>query len=236
MAKIDREKWKIWGNVFDEHAIGVLQKMISQGYFEGLRSPISIGKEANVFTAEKKDGSLVIVKMYRLENCNFNKMYDYIKYDPRYESLKKQRRKIIYAWVQREYRNLLKAREAQVRVPTPIVAQDNIIVMEYIGDFDNIAEKLKNQDPENAALFLKKTIAYIRLLYKKAGLVHGDLSPFNILNYKDTPVFIDFSQATVLRNQMSEELLERDVKNVCQHFVRLGVKLDIAKALKEIRR
>ncbi len=236
MSKISHEKWKVWGNVFDEHALDNLYKLITQGYFERMRSPISIGKEANVFTAEKKDGSLVIVKIYRLETCNFNKMYDYIKCDPRYEMLKKQRRKVIFSWTQREYRNLLKAREANIRVPTPITARDNIIVMEYMGDGETIAMKVKDHVPLNTQLFFEKTIEYMRILYKKAGIVHGDLSGYNILNYNDSPVFIDFSQGTILRNEMAEELLVRDVKNVCQFFQKLGLKVDAEKVLKEIKK
>ncbi|MBS3137227.1 serine protein kinase RIO [Candidatus Woesearchaeota archaeon] len=236
MSKISHEKWKVWGNVFDEHALADIYKLITQGYFERLCSPISVGKEANIFTAEKKDGSFVIVKIYRLESCNFNKMYDYIKYDPRYENLKKQRRKVIFAWTQREYRNLLKARQAEVRVPTPLTAINNIIVMEYMGDDKKIAEKLKDNAPKDIEMFFEKTIEYIRLLYKKAGIVHGDLSSYNILNYNDEPVFIDFSQGTIKRNQMAEELLERDIKNVCNYFVKKGMKIDVEKVLKQIRK
>ena len=48
--------------------------------------PFSMGKEANIFWATGVNGE-VIVKIYRLQNCDFNKMYDYIKYDPRFTQL-----------------------------------------------------------------------------------------------------------------------------------------------------
>ena len=95
--------------------------MISSGHIDGLESPISVGKESNVFSA-KKGNDRVIVKIYRLETCDFNRMYDYIKYDRRYVTLRKQKRKVIFAWAQREYRNLLKAREAGINVPTAIAS------------------------------------------------------------------------------------------------------------------
>ena len=117
MPKITREKFKSMHNVFDEFTNRAIFKLISQGHFDGLQSPISIGKEANIFTALKGDRK-VIVKIYRLETCDFNKMYDYIKEDPRYVNLKGKKRKIIFAWVQREFRNLLIARQASVNVPT----------------------------------------------------------------------------------------------------------------------
>lgn len=73
----------------------------------------------------------------------------------------------------------------------------------------------------------------MRKLYKE-GLIHGDLSSFNILNYRDKPYFIDFSQATLTKTPNSEELLERDVRNICDFFKKRGVECEEGKILKEI--
>lgn len=227
MPKKSKEIWKTWGNVFDNYTLRNIFKLISQGYFEELKSPISIGKEANLFTAETKDHKAVVVKIYRLETCDFNRMYDYIKLDPRFLNLKKQRRQIIFAWTQREYRNLLKARAVGVRVPIPITHIDNILVLEFIGD-DYVALQLKNHLPKNKQIFFDKIVEYMRLLWQKANLVHGDLSQFNILNYNENPVFIDFSQATDIKACNAMELLERDIKNVCIFFRKIGLKVDDA--------
>ncbi|MBU0461079.1 MAG: serine protein kinase RIO, partial [Nanoarchaeota archaeon] len=66
MAKTVREKFKTYGNVFDQFTIRNLFELSSKGYFEEMKSPISIGKEANIFSAEKQDGTKIIVKIYRL--------------------------------------------------------------------------------------------------------------------------------------------------------------------------
>ncbi len=227
------ERFKTYKNVFDQHSERLIFKLISEGYFEGLKSPISIGKEANIFSAEKKDGSQVIVKIYRLQNCNFNKMYQYIQADPRFPALKKQRRKIIFSWVQREYRNLLKAREAGARVPTPFTFADNILVIEFIGDKD-AAPMLKDSLPSDMASFFNDIVENMKKMYK-AGLVHADLSAFNILNFNDKPVFIDFSQGTVADNTEAESLLKRDVKNICIFFRKYGLNVDEEKVLKKIK-
>ncbi|MFT4303171.1 MAG: serine protein kinase RIO [Candidatus Woesearchaeota archaeon] len=233
MAKITRERYKTYNNVFDQFTHRNLFKLASEGFFEDLKSSVALGKEANIFTAEKKDGRLVIVKIYRLEGCNFNKMFDYIKQDPRYEGLNKKRREIIFAWTQREFRNLLKAREV-IRVPTPLKVKDNILVMEMIGD-DDVAPELKNKEPENPKKFFSKIIENIAKLYSQ-GLVHGDLSHFNILNNNDEPVFIDFSQATLTDNQQVDELLERDVINIVNYFnKKFNIKQDVSKSLEKIR-
>src|SRR3989338_5221640 len=232
MARKWKEEWKVYENVFDNYTYRNLFKLQSQGYFESLLSPISVGKEANVFSAITKDQKLVIVKIYRLQTCNFNKMYDYIKLDPRYEHLKKQRRKIIFAWTQREYRNLMIARDAGIRVPTPLTFLDNILVLEFIGD-SQPALQMKDHVPTAKRKYFDRIVEYIKK-YWKAGFVHGDLSSFNILTYKNEPTFIDFSQATTIKSHNSKELLERDVYNIVTFAKKYGLKLDKDKIIKNI--
>jgi len=234
MAKITREKFKVHNNVFDNFTLRNLFKLASEGFFEDLKNSVALGKEANIFTAERKDGSLVIVKIYRLETCNFNGMFDYIKQDPRYEGLSNKRRDIVFAWTQREFRNLLKAREC-IKVPTPYKVKDNIIVMEMIGG-DVPAPELRNSRPEDPKKFFDKVVGNMKKLYD-IGLVHGDLSHFNILNNDDEPVFIDFSQATITRNNHADELLERDVKNIVNFFnSKCGLNEDPKEIFNKIRK
>ena len=228
-----KEEFKTWGDVFDQFTQRTVYKLITQGHFEGLESPISIGKESNVFSALKKDGTRLIVKIYRLETCDFNRMYDYIKEDPRYPKIKKAKRSIIFSWAQREYRNLLKAREANVSVPTPFTFSNNVLVLEFIGEDGYIAPKLKDGIPKNPKEFFEKIIGNMRKLYK-AGLVHADLSAFNILNHNEKPVLIDFSQCTMLEGSRANEYLERDVRNICIFFRKIGLETDEAKTKKQI--
>ncbi|MBT7903395.1 serine protein kinase RIO [Candidatus Woesearchaeota archaeon] len=242
MGKITREKFKIRGNVFDDFTERLIFKLEGK-YFDHIKSPVSIGKEANIFTAtglEEKDSEdtederrPVILKIYRLENCEFNKMYEYIKVDPRYSNLKKKKREIVFSWAQREFRNLLKARESGVRVPIPIHCERHILVLEQIGK-DCPAPKLKDQIPQDIAKFYDKVAEEMKRLYK-GGLVHGDLSAFNILNDCENPVFIDFSQSTTTQNPMARELLDRDVKNICDHFKKIGLKTDEQNLRKQIK-
>lgn len=228
-----KENFKTWGDVFDQFTQRTVYKLITQGHFEGLESPISIGKESNVFSALKKDGTRVMVKIYRLETCDFNRMYDYIKDDPRFLNLKKGKRKIIFSWVQREYRNLLKAREANLSVPIPITFSNNVLVLEFIGDNGEIAPKLKDMPPKKPKEFFDKIIANMKKLHQ-SGFVHSDLSAFNILNYNEKPVFIDFSQCITLNSSRANEYLNRDIRNICNFFRKIGLKADEAKVKKEI--
>ena len=228
-----KEKFKTKHDVFDEHTNRVIYKLITEGHFRGLQSPISIGKESNVFSALTEDNRKVIVKVYRLETCDFNRMYDYIKADPRFTNLKKKRREIIFAWVQREYRNLFKAREGNVKVPIPITFSKNVLVEEFIGN-KQAALKLKDTIPKNKKEFFNKIIENMKNLYK-SKLVHADLSAFNILNYNEVPYLIDMSQSTTLENSRADEFLNRDVRNICNFFVKIGLKVDEKKTIKKIK-
>jgi RIO kinase 1 len=233
MAKKSPDKFKIYKNVFDEFTIKTLFKLSSQGHFDDLISPVMIGKESNVFLAETKDKDYVIVKIYRLHSCNFNKMYSYISSDPRFENLKNQRRLVIFKWVQREYRNLLIARE-KILVPKPITFMNNVIVMESIGK--NIpAPQLKDKIPQNKEKFASEILDAVKKMYN-LGVVHADLSEFNILNHNEKPYFIDFSQGTSVKDPNSFEYLERDLKNIKRFFNKYELDLDINKLLSELKK
>lgn len=228
-----KEEFKTFKDVFDQSTVKTLFKLISEEKFEGLESPIFMGKEANVFTALTKERKRVIVKVYRIQSCDFSKMYNYIKSDPRFSRVKHNRMKIVYAWTQREFRNLMKAREAGVKVPTPIAFSNNVLVMEFIGD-EQPALRLKDQPAKNMKKFFDLVILNMKKLYKNAELVHADLSAFNILNYKDKPVFIDFSQATTIKDPNSSEYLERDINNVCTFFKKHGINTETSDVRKKI--
>ncbi len=231
MSKITREKFKTYQNVFDNFTLRLLFKLGSKGLFDELQSPVSIGKEANIFTASTRQKP-VIIKIYRLETCDFNRMYDYIKFDARYINLKSKKREIIFKWSQREFRNLQKAREAGVRVPLPIHCDHHIIIMEHIGKTCP-SPKLKDQYPDDPERFLRHVKLYMKKMWK-AGLVHGDLSEFNILNLNDRPVFIDFSQGTLTSSPNAKELLERDCKNMVRFFKKLDLKINKKELYDEI--
>ncbi len=232
MAKVTKEKFKTEHSVFDEFTNLTLFKLISQGHFEGLQSPISVGKEGNIFSALTKGEKKVIVKIYRLETCDFKRMYNYIRDDPRFANLNNKRRDVIFTWCQREYRNLLRAREANISAPLPIAFLNNVLVIEFIGNGD-VAPKLKDLIPNNRKKFFEMITDDIRKLYK-AGFVHADLSQFNILNHKEVPVIIDWSHCTPLRNPNSKELLERDIRNICNFFKKIGLKVSEEKVLGKI--
>ncbi len=231
--KPTREKFKTYQDVFDEQTLRVVFELGSKGYFEDLKSPVSIGKESNIFSAVGKDGGYLAVKIYRVNVCDFKKMYTYIRGDPRFKGLNSQKRKVIYAWAQREFRNLMAARDAGISAPKPIAVMQNILLMEFIGENNDAAPKLKDKLPKDIKKFGKEVIKQMKLMYK-ADLIHGDLSEFNILNYNEKPILIDLSHSVKSNYPGALDLLRRDVVNVCNYFNRKGLKIDADNIFKEI--
>ncbi len=212
-------KHKTEKTVFDRFTVSILRKLESEGFFdtEALQ-PLALGKEANVFLGKGKHG-IVVVKVYRLETCDFLKMCQYLRQDTRMRSIKRKRRDIIFAWVQREYRNLLKAREGHITVPKPITVKQNVLVMEYVD-----AEKVKDTPPKSPQKFYDSLIKQVNKLLK-AGIVHADLSQFNVLNYKEKPVLIDFSQSLAKDSPHADEYLARDIHNIDTYFRKIHKRL-----------
>jgi RIO kinase 1 len=213
-----KEIWKTREAVFDEFTFRTLFKLESEGHFINPLSPVSIGKESNVFLSSNKEGKKIILKIYRLQTCDFKQMYKYIRNDLRFSHMRRTRREIIFAWTQREYRNLHIARTAGVSCPTPYAFKNNVLLMECIGE---PALKLKDAKIKSFASVAKKINLNLKRLVKR-GYTHGDLSAFNILMKKDEPYFIDFSHGCHKSTPGSEDLLKRDISIVKKFFEKKG--------------
>ena len=207
--------------VFDRFTNNALVALSKKHLFtEGTLSPVKIGKEANVFSAETDDGRKICIKIYRLETANFNQMLNYISTDARFIGFLSSKRKVVFAWVQREFKNLCVAEKVGIAAPRALKFYSNILLMEFVGD-EFAAPMLKDAPPKNPKKFFDEIIKDLRKYYHK-GYTHGDLSKFNVLNDKEKPVLIDFSHGTQNTNPRFMELLVRDVKNINYYFKDVG--------------
>ena len=223
--KKDNSEKKVGSEIFDKITLETLYKIANQGYIDVLNGAISTGKEANVLTGITDDETFVAVKIYRIATSDFKKMNYYLDGDPRFNLKTKNKRKIIYSWVTKEFKNLNRLYDAGVSVPKPITSSNNVLLIEFIGDDDgNPAQPVKNQTPKNPDEFWEKLLHELKLMVNEAKLVHGDLSNYNILNQNETPVIIDVSQSVVLDHPIAKELLERDVNTLVREYTKLGVK------------
>ncbi len=214
---------KAESGVFDTPTLKTLYTLSSRGVIKAMGGVVSTGKEADVFHALGEGGKELAVKIYRITTSDFQKMQDYLIGDPRFENVRGTKKDIVFAWTRKEHRNLERAIEVGVRVPRPIASERNILVMEFIGREEVSAPRLKDVQPEDPKGIYTKVAEYMRLLYRKARLVHGDLSEYNILLFEGEPVIIDMGQAVMLDHPMSGEFLARDVKNIVKYFKRMGV-------------
>lgn len=137
-------------------------------------------------------------------------------------------------WTQKEFRNLERMHSCGVRVPKPLAYENNILVMEYISVDSNPAPIIRNCTPQNPGEVADWLFKSIRKTFKKAQLVHGDMSEYNILCGNDEYVIIDVSQGVPLKHPMAMELLKRDIENMVRYFKRLGEKRDPTEELYKI--
>ena len=131
-------------------------------------------------------------------------------------------------WIANEWTNLLHLHSAGVTVPPPVELLEDGYLMAFIGDDMTAAPRLESVDldrrtAERAWVQLVDEIA--RML--AAERVHGDLSAYNVLWWRDRPVLIDFSQTVeVVTHPAARELLARDVTSLAAYFRRRGLTID----------
>ena len=228
---IDR---KTQDEVFDKSTLSVFEKLISDRVIDTMDFPISTGKEGNVFRGTTQDKKFVAVKVYRINTSTFKNMSNYIVGDPRFKSIHNTRRDIIFAWTKKEFKNLERLNRVGVNAPKPIIYKKNVLVMEYIGDFERSAPLMKDVKLENPEEIFDVLIDSISEMYKKAELVHGDISAYNVLIYKKLPYIIDLGQGVLIEHPNALEFLKRDIHNVVNYFKKFGILADEGKIFKNV--
>ena len=226
----DADQFKVEQSVFDDATFAAIYKLVQDGHVTAFGGPISTGKEANVYEALGSDDGVdrdVAIKIYRINASNFQQMREYLEGDPRFEGIGSDKKKVVLAWTQKEFANLSRARQAGVRVPTPIAVERNVLVMELVGLVEDRARRLAEVDVENPETAYAVVREYMRRLHA-AGLVHGDLSEYNMIIHDGELVVIDLGQAVTVHHPNADDFLRRDCRNVAAFFGRQGLDTDDA--------
>ncbi|WP_158058726.1 serine/threonine-protein kinase Rio1 [Halorussus halophilus] len=218
------ERFKVEQSVFDDATLAALYRLVQHGYVKAFGGPLSSGKEATVYLAlgDDDEHEEVAVKIYRINASDFRDMRDYLVGDPRFEELSGDKKRTVLAWTKKEFANLKRAEKAGVRVPEPIAVERNVLVMEFLGSDGNRAPTLDDAHLENPETAFGVVREYMRRLYD-AGLVHGDLSEYNIIVHDGELCFIDLGQAVTIHHPNSGEFLTRDCANIASFFQRQGM-------------
>jgi RIO kinase 1 len=222
--------------VFDQSTLMVIYNFFNKGVLDEIHGVVSAGKEARVYWGKNKEGKELAVKIYLTSSAEFLKgMHKYIEGDKRFKNVKHDTRSLIFTWAQKEFRNLQQATKAKVNVPKPIEVEKNVLVMEFIGKNGVSAPSLRGQPVNNPEKVYAQLLVDLERLYRKAEIVHGDLSEYNIMMWKGKPVIFDMSQAVPTSHPMAGFLLRRDLANVNRFFSRLGVKVvPVEEAFKQV--
>ena len=207
-----------------------LQSLIDEGLIDTVVRQLMSGKEAMVYVVRRGEETLC-AKIYKEANQrSFRQAVDYtenrrVKNSRQARAMAKGtrfgRQAAEAAWQSAEVDALYRLAAAGVRVPKPHNFWDGVLLMELVTDTDGDAAPRLNdvaftpaQARAHHATLIKEVV---RMLV--AGVVHGDLSQFNILLAADGPVIIDLPQAIdAAGNNHAPRLLLRDVANLRDFF------------------
>jgi RIO kinase 1 len=228
-----KERFKTESEVFDKEALLALSKMIKKGILQTVDYPVSTGKEANVFRATTPEGAFVAVKIYKNETAPFFRKKEYIEGDPRFTRLKKNDRDLVKAFARKEFKNLEICQRAGVHAPKPFYLAGRIVVMGFLGEGELPYPTMNMVGPLHGEKDLDSILLDVRAMYR-AGLVHADLSEYNIM-LGDVPYLIDFGQGVVRDHPHAVRFLERDVAVILRYFEKNGITRELEKTLRWIR-
>ena len=211
----------------------IREKAIHLGHTLEIKEPIKSGKEATVYRANL-DGSLVAMKLYKhpeertFRNTDVYLLGKFYKKTSEHKAIKKKNtfgKKLLHAnWIRREYFMLEKLFLLDASIPKPLLHIESAIFMELLGDETEVAPrlcdvKLSAEDAKHAF----DTVLESMRIFWEFGIVHGDLSEYNILFWKKKPYIIDFPQSINRKEHPNaEEILIRDIRNVVRYFRKYG--------------
>jgi RIO kinase 1 len=217
------EQLKVLEEVFDRPTLMTVYSLLNRGYLQDISGVVSSGKESRIYWGNGSKGAELAVKIYLTTSAEFKRgMQKYLQGDPRFKRVSRDTRSLVYLWAQKEYENLRLARDAGVKVPKVVAVEKNVLLMQFIGAKGVSAPLLREallKDPNKTFQEIVKGVAN---LYQKAQLVHGDLSEYNIMFWKNHPVIFDFSQAVKLDHPMSGTFLRRDLSTISKYFSRIA--------------
>ncbi len=214
-----------------------LQPLVLDGLVDEVLGQLMSGKEAMVFVVRCGD-AVRCAKVYKeAHRRSFRQAVAYtegrkVKNSRQARAMEKGsrygRQEQEAAWQHAEVDALYRLAGAGVRVPTPFNFHEGVLLMELVADAEgNPAPRLNDLklSPETARLYHDFLLRQVVLMLC-AGVVHGDLSEYNILVDDQGPVIIDLPQAIdAAANNNARALLERDVANLAAYFSQFAPEL-----------
>ncbi|MFL5321762.1 MAG: RIO1 family regulatory kinase/ATPase, partial [Myxococcaceae bacterium] len=207
-----------------------LDQLLSDGIIDSVISRLKTGKEAEIYLVEHK-GEIVAAKIYKEQHArNFKHRAQYgegrtVRNSRTQRALNKGSRfgkaSEEEAWKATESDALHKLHAAGLRVPQPVLFYEGILLMEVVIDAEGhpAPRLIDAQVPKEKAaeLYFDLRAQAIKMLC--ADIIHGDLSPYNVLMAWNGPTIIDFPQVVgAAHNQQAASFFERDLRALQKHF------------------
>ncbi|CEG39983.1 atypical rio rio1 protein kinase [Plasmopara halstedii] len=212
--------------VLDPRTRMILYRMLNHGIVIEINGCLSTGKEANVYHARLQEGRECAIKVYKTSILVFKDRDKYVSGEFRFRHgySKKNPRKMVKLWAEKEMRNLRRLRDADIHCPTPIMLRSHVLLMDFIGHDGWAAPRLKDakiSDNRYRECYIQ-CIKMMRNMYQKCRLVHGDLSEYNILYYQAKLYIIDVSQSVEHEHPSANDFLRNDCRNITDFFCKTG--------------
>ncbi|MCI1035694.1 PA4780 family RIO1-like protein kinase [Raoultella terrigena] len=223
-----------------------IQPLVDDGLIDEVLQRLKSGKEADVYTVLCGD-KIQCAKVYKeAAQRSFKQAVQYqegrkVRNSRNNRAMQKGskfgRKQQEETWQMAEVDALFRLANAGVRVPQPYICIDGVLLMELITDAEGaVAPRLSDvalTEEEAVADFTTMIRNIVRMLC--AGLVHGDLSEFNVLLDAQGPVIIDLPQAVdAAANNHAQSMFERDVNNITAYYGQFAPQLLKTRYAKEI--
>lgn len=223
-----------------------IQPLVDDGLIDDVIQRLKSGKEADVYTVLCGD-KIQCAKVYKeATQRSFKQAVQYqegrkVRNSRNSRAMQKGskfgRKQQEESWQMAEVEALFRLADAGVRVPQPYMCIDGVLLMELVTDAEGgVAPRLSDVTlSEETALADFDTMIrnIVRMLC--AGLVHGDLSEFNVLLDAQGPVIIDLPQAVdAAANNHAQSMFERDVNNITAYYGQFAPQLLTTRYAKEI--
>ena len=225
-----------------------LQPLVSEGLVDDVLRQLMSGKEATVYIVRCGE-EIRCAKVYKdAKQRSFRKSVSYqegrkTKNSRQARAMEKGtrygRQMQEEAWQSAEVDALYRLAAAGVRVPQPHICHEGVLLMDLVTDADGHPAPRLNDVELSAAQALEFHAGLLNQVVRMlcAGIIHGDLSEYNILVGHDGPVIIDLPQAVdAAGNSNAGPMLERDVANLAAYFSRFAPELADSDYGKEIWR